>query len=277
MAGISGIARVAAGVYVKEMKIWLRYPTWILAFVSLPYMISGLFSGVGYSIAGPRALENFRGNTGVDNPFLFYTLGAALLLATEVMLQDVAFSIRSEQLRGTFELHYLSPAPTWLIWITYLFPHSTIMVAVLLATTLPPLVLSGAVSTPQDIAYACIVLTLGMLPLLGIALTLAALVTRYKEPGAVVGLVQSVVVLLSGYFYPLTVFPAWVSLLSQALPTTHVVSILRSLFLAGGEVRLLDRRLATLVALAAIYPLIGLYSYRRWELEARRRGDLSKY
>jgi len=271
------LARAALGVYVKEMKIWLRYPTWIFAFIALPYMLSGLFNGIGYSIAGPRAVENFARNTGVSNPFLFYTLGTALLLATEVLLQDVAYSIRSEQLLGTFELHYLAPAPTWLIWILYLFPHSTIMVVVLLATTLPVLAFSGVLSSPIDFLYACSVLALGMLPLLGIALALAALVVRYKEPGAVVSLVQSVVILLSGYFYPLTVFPAWVSALSQVLPTTHVISILRSLLLAGEGVSPLDRRLLTLLALAVAYPVIGLYSYRRWESEARRRGELSKY
>ena len=277
MRRLRKLARVAVGVYVKEMRIWFRYPSWLLTFAALPYMVSGLFNGVGYSIAGPKAFENFAKNTGVSNPFLFYTLGTALLIASQLILQDTASSIRSEQLMGTFELHYLTPTPTYIIWLLHIFPHFTVTMMVLLAATLPILAYSGAIISPLDLLYASIVLLLGMLPLLGISLVLASLVVRYKEPWALINVVQSIISLLSGYFYPLTVFPEWVRILAQVVPTSHVVEILREVFLFNRGIALSDSRILLLLTLLLVYPIVGLMFYMRWERIARRRGELSKY
>jgi len=268
---------VAIGVYVKEMKIWFRYSSWIFTFIALPYMISGLFNGIGYAIAGDKAVENFAKNTGISNPFLFYTLGTALLLASEIIISDFGNSIRSEQLNGTFELHYLSPTPTYVIWMFHLFPHSTIMFIVLLATTIPVLVVSSVIVSLPDLLIALFIFIVGMIPLIGIAFILASLVVRFKEPWAIVNLINNLISLLSGFLYPLTIFPEWVRLVANLVPTSYVVDVLREVFLFNRHLALNDIRFFIFFLLVALYPSFGLTLYKRWENEARRKGELSKY
>ena len=78
------------------------------------------------------------------------------------------------------------------------------------------------------------------------------------------------IAVLSGVFYPITVFPRPVRLLAETLPTTHAFNLLKAtLGMAQGD---LPRFLATL----AVWMILAI-GFTRWALaRARRAGKLVK-
>lgn len=263
-------------IYVKEMKLWLRYPTWILTFIALPYMITGLFSGVGYVIGGANAVQNFMENTGTSNFFLFSLIGSSLFLISTIIMEDVGNSIRSEQLRGTLELHYLTPTSKALIWTAHILPHGTISLITIAGTLIPALALTEGVNL-ASIVETFFILAVALVPLFGISLIIAALTVRFKEPWAVVQVIRALISVASGFFYPIYILPEWLQMLSLALPTAHAVELIRAVLIYSKEFVLLDYRFGLLLALSLAYFVAGLRIFSRWEDHARKTGDLSKY
>jgi len=273
---IANLLLAVYAVYVKEMKLWLRYPTWILTFIALPYMVTGLFSGVGYVIGGANAVQNFMENTGTSNFFLFSLVGSSLFMISTIIMEDVGNSIRSEQLRGTFELHYLTPTSTALIWTAHILPHSTISLITIAGTLIPVLALTEGLN-PLSIAETFFILAVALVPLFGISLIIAALTVRFKEPWAVVQVIRALVSVASGFFYPIYILPEWLQMLSLALPTAHAVELIRAILVYMREFILSDYRFSLLVVLSLAYLIVGLKVFGRWEDHARKTGNLSKY
>jgi len=280
MRKIRGLGKnllVIRAVYIKEMKIWLRYPSWIFTFMALPYMISGLFFGIGYSISGPNAIKNFQRNTGIDDPFLYYLLGSLIFMMASLISEDIGSSIRQEQLNGTFELHYLSPSNKALLWSSYIFPHGTISLLMMLASALPPLIYKFGFESIFSIIAGLFILFIGIIPLFGIGLIIASLTVKFKEPWAVVNVIRLLITVCSGFYYPLTILPYWLQVISNIIPTSHVIILLREILLLNRRYVFSDPRMGLLLFLSLIYFALGYVFFVRWEKNARKSGELSKY
>lgn len=274
---ISKSLLIVRAIYIKEMKIWLRYPSWIFTFIALPYMISGLFYGIGYSIAGPNSVKNFTSNTGVSNPFLYYLLGSLVFMMTTLISEDIGSSIRQEQLNGTFELHYLSPSNKALIWSSYIFPHGTISLLMMLASALPPLIYRFGYQSLFSMLIGLLILFIGIIPVFGIGLIMASLTVKFKEPWAIINVIRTIITVCSGFYYPLTILPYWLQFISQFIPTSHVTTLLREVLLFNRRLIFSDIRLALLLFLSLLYFVLGYGFFVRWERNARKSGELSKY
>ena len=268
-----------SAVVVKEMKIMSRYPGFLFMVAAIPFMFGGMIMGIGYAVAGPSAFANFAANTGVGNPLLYTTLGGVLMIGSMLLVENTAGIIREEQMMGTFELHYLTPNSTMLLWLFHSLSTSLLTLMIMAVDVAAVLAWQGSLLSPAEWLVAALVTLLGLLPLAGIGLAVAALTVRFKEVWAIANVVNSFIALLSGFYYPLEVFPAAVRLISQALPTSHAAQILRSVMSEGlSAARLhLWERIALMAALGAAYLLLGRALYSRWEDEARSRGELSKY
>jgi len=282
---VSGLRRVRnafstlSAVVVKEMKIMSRYPGFLFMVAAIPFMFGGMIMGIGYAVAGPSAFANFAANTGVGNPLLYTTLGGVLMIGSMLLVENTAGIIREEQMMGTFELHYLTPNSTMLLWLFHSLSTSLLTLMIMAVDVAAVLAWQGSLLSPAEWLVAALVTLLGLLPLAGIGLAVAALTVRFKEVWAIANVVNSFIALLSGFYYPLEVFPAAVRLISQALPTSHAAQILRSVMSEGLSAARLQlwERIALMAALGAAYLLLGRALYSRWEDEARSRGELSKY
>ena len=268
---------VVWAVFVRDITFWLRYPSWIFTFIALPYTFSGLFYGMGYALAGPSSLKNFASKTGTENAFLYYTIGCFILLFTELVLGEVSASIRSEQLRGTFEINYVTPTNKLVLWSAPVIPHGLMSSGIMIASTLPVVIIEAGKLDPVNFFIAVMVLFLGILPLLGLGMVMAALTMRFKEPWAVINMVRVILYLLSGIYYPLTVLPEYLRYMAVVVPPNYMVDILRDLLIFQRKVILSDYRILALFILSSIYLILGFSLYRRWEQNARRTGEISKY
>jgi len=275
--GIKAMLQVVYAVFIREMTIWLRYPSWILTFIALPYLFSGLFYGIGVAMGGQDAISNFKEKIGVENVFLYYVIGTSIFLASNILLSDVSGTIRSEQLRGTFELQYLSPANKVLLWGSVVIPHGIISSLVLVSTTLPIIIISASKISIFNIITAVFFLLIGLIPLFGIAFTLAALTVKYKEPWAIANILNSLFSAFSGFTYPIWILPKWLQIISYLIPLTHVNTITRALLLFNQGLFSYKIEIILLAFYSIIYPLFGISLFKRWEIDAKKKGELSKY
>ncbi|MEM0087937.1 MAG: ABC transporter permease [Thermofilum sp.] len=268
---------VLVGVVSKELKITFRYVGSLVLLVTLPFMISGLFIGIGYAVSGPLALSNFQANTGSSSPLLYITLGGVLMIASMIVIENTSAIIREEQLMGTFELHYLTPNSAVALWLLHSLAYSILTILVFAVDIAAVVAWQGSLLSPAEWALAAAVILLALLPLAGLGLVIAALTVRFKEVWAAASVVNSFVAALSGFYYPLEIFPRIVQLVAEALPTAHAATILKGV-VAGAPLQLeLWQRLVLMSALALGYLALGRFFYSRWEDEARRKGELSKH
>lgn len=265
------------GVIIKEMKIMSRYIGTLVLVVSLPYMLSGFFIGVGYTVGGEAAARNFYMNTGVESPLLYLTLGGTLMMASMFLIENTSGIIREEQLIGTFELHYLTPNNAILLWLFHALASSLLFLGVFTVNASLVIAVAGSLLNPSEWLLVSVVVLLGMLPLAGLGLMVAALTVRFKEVWAVANIVSSFIAMLSGFYYPLEVFPRAVQLIAQVVPTSHASELLKNIVSRMPGQPPLAERLTLMTALALGYLALGKVFYSGWEDEARRKGELSKY
>ncbi|GEM_PF-499819 len=277
LRALANNALVARAVFMREMMYWLRYPLWFLTFLSFPYLISGLFYSIGCAVSGEDAIRYFSERVGTDRAFLYNLIGSAVMMIAILMIEDVGHSIRAEQLRGTLEYNYVTAANKLVLWGSVVLPHGLMSLSLVFASLAPALALGFGVSNPLDVALGLLALFVGMVPLFSIGFIVAALTFRFKEPWAVTNVIKAFISAFSGFNYPITILPLWLQWVSRALPTTVVTEILRDALLFNRRVHAMTHHVSLLAFMGIAYPLVALGLYRRWEGEARRRGELGKY
>jgi ABC-2 type transport system permease protein len=117
----------------------------------------------------------------------------------------------------------------------------------------------------------------GLIPLFGIGFLFAGFVVRFKEPYIFTQIVNLLFATLTGTYYPVTLLPYWVQLLSRALPQTYVIDDMRKIVLANQTLVGLSGSVFILLALAVAYPTLGYAIFKHIEKRAGVTGEFSKY
>lgn len=183
-------------------------------------------------------------------------------LAYVVTLRMVAGTLE-EMNTGTLEQVHLSPLPSWALSLGRLAAAAIEAAGLVALVTLGLILVLGIhfMYRPD----ALVPLALIIVDVAGFGLLLGALAIRVNSIGAILHVLQSIVVFLNGAFIPVAVFPAWLQLVARILPTTLGVEVSRKVLLQGDSLRsawsdgsliwLLVHSLALLVAGAAFYQL----------------------
>jgi len=268
---------VIKAVFMREILYWVRYPLWFLTLISFPYLISGLFYSIGYALSGENAIKYFNQRAGTPNVFLYQLIGSAIFMISILIIEDVGQSIRAEQFRGTLEYNYLTAANKIVLWGSVVIPHGLISLTTLAGSIIPMLFMEIKPVDPLDLVLGVLVLFIGLMPLFGIGFVVAALTMRFKEPWAVTNIIKAFISAFSGFNYPITILPLWLQYVSNALPTTVVTDIIREALLFNKRLYTMSYQIELLALMGLVYFAVAITVYKRWEEEARRRGELSKY
>ena len=198
---------------------------------------------------------------------------ASYALAYVVTLKMVAGTLE-EMNAGTLEQVHLSPLPSWALSLGRL-AAAGIEAAGLTAVVSVGLILAlGIRFTYQLDALVPVGLTL--LDVAGFGLLLGALAIRVTSIGAVLHVLQGIVLFLNGAFVPVSLFPTWLQVLARLLPTTLGVEVTRRILLQGSSLAASwsDRSLVWLVAHSAGMLIVGAAAYDLSIRRALREGRL---
>lgn len=210
------------------------------------------------------------------NYFAFVVFGTVLVGVVHTSVGSFAQRLHIEQTTGTLEALFASPAPPELIILSSAAFDLLEATAFALVT-----VLLGVVFFGLDIDVSAASLLVGVVGVLAtvvlfaaVGVAIAGFVLVYKRGGALIGFVASVLALLGGVYYDVSVLPGWLQVLADLSPFTWALQLLRSAFLnARAEWELLALLVvAAVVALPLSLRLFGV-ALRR----AEHAGTLAQY
>src|SRR5258708_2552055 len=150
-----------------------------------------------------------------------------VLLITENMGE----SLISESSTGTLEQMFISPIPIGFILIGRVLANLIISsVQLLLVGIILVSVLHLPIQWRIDAIPVAIIALSG---LLGFGFMLGGLALIFKQISSLKNIVVNILIFLNGALVPIDQFPLWLLTISQILPSTLGISVLRSVLLKG--------------------------------------------
>jgi ABC-2 type transport system permease protein len=267
------LLRVPWAFVVRDFRIETSYKIGFLLRVSAAlvniavyYFIARIFG----SAAAPY-LQAYGGSY-----FAFVVVGVAFSDYLWLGINSLASSVREGQSTGTLELMLLSPTRLVTVLVSstlwsYLFASISVVIYLLAGAAL------GIRLDNANVPFALLSLAVAIVSFNALGLFSASLIILMKRGDPFGWVIRVSSVVLGGVFYPMSVMPDWLRTISQALPLTHALELIRRSLLNGeGWAELRGELLALSLLTAVLFPL-GLLACRLAIHIARTDGSLSHY
>ena len=267
----------AAGL--KEVRQQRRYPTLFLGQLFWPMLLPAFWVLMGRAYSGndPQALAAFAERAGSSNVAIFVFVGYAMYNWLSALLWGAGTALRQEQLRGTLEAVFVTPAsrlvPLFGPGVGTLLPMALTFASNFFALRFffgifPPI---GAV------IQATVIVVLGIPALYAIGALFAASVLRFGEVAPVVQLIRGMFVLACGITFPVAMLPLWAQVWAKILPPTYIVDDIRRILLRGDTIADVAGDVAIVLSLAVVTGILAVAVFRYLEMSARRTGMLGQF
>ena len=257
----------------KELLILARYPVEFFALFLQVLAIVTVFTlaGLTFSPTG----QGGEYTSGV------VTYGFVLYLFLNDTLWTVGFNVRREQVQGTLEQLYLSPASKFaslvarvihlLVWTGMLSVVSVVVMRLLLGT-LPV----------HFVGLGFYILVMNLLATFGLGFAFAALTLWLRQTAEnAVNLFQFVFIIFCAVFFPFSALPVWMQTISRFIPLALGVDLFRSNMMGYPvgfpELAPMEIEFMVVTIFGVIMPFIGYWLYNMAEMRARKNGTLSQY
>lgn len=260
----------------KELKISLRYSTWILTMFAAPYVLSILMQTIGSYAGGSRAYSNFLAYTGTENIFVYLVLGSLLWMMAAVIMWDIGLLLNNERWRGTLEQNAMAPVHFISLAVGFTIADILFTSPVFIIGVASALFIGGTFNLVSFFQILLLFLV-GLIPLYGMGLLFGALSFRSRRSYSVVNTLNTTLAILSGSLYPITILPIWLQYISNLIPLTHATVLVRTFSLLPQSFLSESWRLLILTFMIIVYPLIGIFAFNMADKQARKRGDFAKY
>lgn len=208
---------------------------------------------------------------------MYLTVGTLVWAYLSAIFDNIGEMIQWERWEGTIEYTLMAP-----------IRRTTQMLGVSIFAILYGLIrtvlLFGAISLFFELdvrranyASALVILLVGSLSFIGIGIMASTLPLLFTERGAqMVFIIGSLMLLISGVYYPLTVLPGWMQALAKVSPATYVLDGARAAILRGTGAGALAAQLVILAVVGALTIPAGVWVFLRVERYAKRTGRLKR-
>ena len=270
--------RALGAVMKREWMIFVRYPSWVISLFIWPiiFPLSYVLTAQALSGRDGAGMAQFQAATGLQDYIGYIAIGTTIWMWQNVVLWNVGFSLRNEQLRGTLESNWLSP--TWRF-------------AYLLGSSAPQLLSMLMFLTVSAIEFALFLgvhfqgsLWLSLLTILtavpsiyGLGFAFASLVITAKEANAFVFLVRGIVMIFCGITFPISILPEWMQPIAAWLPQTYIIHAMRSAALSTDGFSAIAGDLKILALFGIFWLTVGYLFFNWMERRARRTGAIGQY
>ena len=262
----------------REWLIFVRYPSWVIALFIWPiiFPLSYLLTAQALSGKDGTGLAHFQTATGLQDYIGYIAIGTIIWMWQNVVLWNVGFSLRNEQLRGTLESNWLSP--TWRF--AYLLGASAPqLLSMLMFLTISAIefVLFFGVRFQGSLWLTLLALAAAIPSVYGLGFAFASLVITAKEANAFVFLVRGIVMIFCGITFPISVLPEWMQPVTRWLPQTYIIHAIRSAALSRDGLPAIAGDLQALVLFGIFWLAAGYLLFNLMERRARRSGAIGQY
>ena len=263
----------------KELLIMARYPVNFIASFGQMFLTVSIFTLAGRLFYVAPAEQSGLSNG--SNPAGIVVYGFILYLFLNDTLWTIGYNVRNEQVQGTLEQLYLSPASKFanlvarvtntLVW--------TGLLSIAGAATMTALIGRLPFENPLLGVYLFIMSLMGTF---GVGFAFAALTLQIKETAqTLANLLQFAFLVLCANFFPFAALPPFVRDISRLLPLAYAVDAFRSALMGFPEgfpeLAPFQVEFWIVTVFGLVMPLLGYYLYRGAERKARKEGSLSNY
>ena len=257
----------------KELITLARYPVSFVASFAQVFLIVAIFSLAGQMFSQPGSASL------VVNGVVVY--GFILFIFLSDTLWTIGANIRQEQVQGTLEQLYLSPANKFANLASKIINLLTLtMILSLISMGVMSWMLGGLPFHNPLLGLYIFVMTLS--GVFGFGFAFAALTLRIKQTAeTLANLLQFAVMILCANFFPFSALPEPLRLVSRLIPLSYSVDAFRSTlmgFPAGfPELAPIEVELVIVTLFGLLTPMLGYWAYIRAENTARRSGSLAEF
>lgn len=269
---ISRTKQIWAFIY-RDHQLTKRYFSWVVVFT-----VYAVVSGASVALIGVASHDR--------QLTLTLTIGVIFWSFLSVLFSEIAMSIAYERWEGTLEYTFMAP-------VSRLIHLAGVSLYASCYSVFRALAVLGGLYLFLDLDFhganlpgLLIVLLASSAAFIGLGLIAATLPVMSPERGAeATNIFQSILLLVSGIYYPISVLPKWVQPLSALSPATYALSASRKLLgvdhmtgnrLGGAPVSAVLPELVTLLLMGLVLVPAGLWIFARIENWAKRTGKLKR-
>ena len=213
----------------------------------------------------------------VERLMTFLLVGALIWSYLSVLFDVLSETVSWERWEGTIEYTFMSPASR----VTHLLGMGFYAVIYGIAQIA---VMFGVVSLFFELDLgranywaAFVVLAVCSVSLVGFGIVAAVLPLLSPEKGQQVSyIVSSLLLLVSGVYYPVDVLPAWMQAIATVSPVTYALEGSRDALLEGAGVAELWDSIWPLLVMGVVFVPLGLYVFHLGERYAKKTGKLKR-
>ena len=248
----------------RNFYLTRRYWGWELAFLV-------------YSVAGALSISLIGVEQGSATLLLSLMIGAIFWNYLSVVFSWIAETIAVERWEGTLEYTMMAPIRRWsqlLGSVAYAIVYGLVHTAAMLVVLC---LFFGLDLAHADLAAAAAMMAIGSVSFVGIGMLAAILPLLYVERGAQMTFVlQSVLLLVSGVYYPISILPGWMQVLAHLSPATYILDGVRAALIDGQGFDRLLGDVWPLVVMAIVLIPVGVWGFGQAERYAKRTGKLKR-
>jgi ABC-2 type transport system permease protein len=275
MTELASQPRLAYAFVERQVALMRRY--WLWEIVWVVYSITTSLAVAYIALAEPIISGEAADPAKTARFVLYLLVGTIAWRFLGIVFEDIAEIIAWERWEGTIEQTFMAPVPrvTHLVGMAVgtVIRAAVISVAVLFAVMLfIPVDLSHA-----NALSAFALLGVGTLAFIGLGIGSACFPLLWTEKGLQMSyIVQAVVLLVSGVYYPTTVLPGWLQAVSTISPATYVIEGMRRALMDGHDVVTLWPLMWPALLAGAVSIPLGLRLFVAAERYAKRTGRLKR-
>ena len=276
--GLISELRAFLAVMRREWTIFKRYPSWIIAMFIWPLIFPMMYILTARALSGidGSGLSVFTQTTGASNFIGYIVVGTTVWMWQNIVLWDVGFALRNEQMRGTLESNWLSPTWRFSYLLGHTGPQLVTMTMFILITAIEFGLFFGV--RLNGSAWMALLVMLASIPAVyGLGFAFASIVITAKEAHTFVFLVRGLVMIFCGITFPVSLLPGWMQTIAEWLPQTYMIHGMRAAAFANAGFAALWPDLRALLLFGAFWLTLGYLLFRWMERRARRTGAIGQY
>lgn len=261
----------------KQLIVMTRYPVNFLVSFLQVFIIVLLFTAAVLMFSEEGAQPG--GEAGLAGGIMMY--GLVLFMFVSSTLWDIGYSIRWEQYEGTLEALYLTPANKFAslvsrVTVTIVWTGLNVLAALVFVQ-----VVLGRLPL-CNLGLAAYILAMTLLGTFGFGFCFAAYTLLVKESAQMTAnFLQFVLMTLCAMFFPFSVLPSIVLVLSRLIPLSYAVDAFRSTLMdypeGFPELLPIGPELIIVTAFGLLMPLLGYGLYKTAERKVRMDGTLAEF
>ena len=262
----------AGGVVERNAYLTKRYIWWDVAWFvwTVANTLTIVFIAKGIEASG--------GELDVNETMTTLLIGAVVWAYLGILFEFLMETVAWERWEGTIEYTFMAPlsramhlAGQGVFAILYGLVRATFLF-VICAFVFFDLQMPDAQYLP-----ALVVLLVASISFIGIGMMMSVLPLISPEKGTQLGfMAQGIMLVVSGVYYPVSVLPQWMQVISTISPATYALRGIRAAILEGATPAAVWGDIWPLLVIGVVAIPLGLWVFRRGERYAKRHGKLKR-